>query len=70
MQIKWQKNECAKFQEDRLNRFYVTLNTDFENKKFKYVDLGFPNNFWVKPLTQSLKKCITALDSIDWVSGL
>ena len=34
-----------------MNRFHVTLNTDFENEKFKYADLGSRDYFWVKPLT-------------------
>ena len=43
--VKGLKNKCANFQNDRLNRFYVTLHTDFENEKFKYADLGFRDNF-------------------------
>ena len=35
----------AKFQKDRLNRFYVMLNTDFENKKLKFADFGSRENF-------------------------
>ena len=37
---KMTKKKCANFQKDRLNRFYVTLNTDFENEKCIYADLG------------------------------
>ena len=66
---KMTKEWVCKISRGSVNRFYVTLNTDFENEKFKYADLGFPNNFWVKPLTH-LSKCIAALDSIDWFSGL
>ena len=53
--VKWLKNKCANFQKDRLNGFYVTLNTDFKNENFKYADLGSRDNFWVKPLAHLSK---------------